>query len=118
VKGPQASHRIRVRRERRAAARAARRATIAARVGARRTRTLQRLAIGGDAPIAMCEVDADRYEAALARFGGHRDHAEDSAEDDAEVDVPLFADDDDCPLCRAVDAARIGEPVVLGRGPC
>ena len=113
-----ARHRIRARRARRAAARAARRATIAARVEARRGRTTRRLAIGGDGPIAMCEVDVDVYEAALARLGGeHGDHAEDAG-DAGDVDVPLFSNEDDCPLCRAVDAARIGEPVVLGRGAC
>jgi hypothetical protein len=112
-----ARQRIRARRARRAAARAARRATIAARVETRRGRTMQRLAIGGDGPIAMCEVDVDAYDAALARFGDHGGHPGDAG-DDADVDVPLFSDEDDCPLCRAVDAARIGDPVVLGRGPC
>lgn len=117
MNSPRLRQRIRVRRERRAAARAARRATIEARV---RARTETHVGIDADGTVALVEVDAERYEAALDRYRGGRAREpgdpEDSG-DDGDVDVPLF-DDRDCPVCRAIAASRIGDPIALGRGAC
>jgi hypothetical protein len=130
VKAPGVRNRIRTRRARRQAERAARRtgapqvalprmSTPAEFVEAvTRLRAREHVMIDEHGNVTTVEVDPDRFAAAMARLDSHPhddvvelDEIDDADEiDSADDDGSLAGADDDCPICRALRESAVGPP--------